>query len=578
MLKYIKLPLLFISLALIAMTGCGGSGGPSYSSSSSTPSLRSISVTPANSSIAGSTTRQFTATGTYSNSTTQNITNLVTWSSSSTSIATISNTSGSRGLASALSSTGTTTVSATYSGRTGSTRLTVTSATIVSISVTPANPSIARGGTQQFTATGTFSDSTTQDITTSVTWASNDASVTISNTIGSKGLATAVSVGSATISATFGGRTGTTTMTVTPPALTTITITPVNPISQVTSTVQFTARGTYSDNSTEDITSSVTWSSSNTSVATINSSGLATTTDTTGFSTITATLGSVSGTTRLTVALVVVPGSPTLFFSDLIWGPKTGWENSSTKGAAVTIWGKNLGSPSASSKITVNGADIISTNSTYIAEWGTISPARNLERITFWLNNTCADGAGTITVTVNGVISNALPFTVTSGTIYFISVSAGNNSNNGRYATAQGSPNGPFRDLYMFNPGLDSSHSAGSRNPSGDGQYIVYVRGGTYTTQDVDDAMIALRGPYGGTTRQKALIGYPGETPVINTSAANRGLVWNADYSPYGRNSYFTFAKLTGYSGTTAFDSLGDYNRFIGNTMQESRVPTPAPV
>ena len=49
--------------------------------------------------------------------------------------------------------------------------LTVTAATLQSIAVTPANPSIAKGPTQQFTATGTYSDSSTQNLTSQVTWA-----------------------------------------------------------------------------------------------------------------------------------------------------------------------------------------------------------------------------------------------------------------------------------------------------------------------------------------------------------------------------------------------------------------------
>ena len=46
-----------------------------------------------------------------------------------------------------------------------------------SIAVTPANPSVAKGLTQQFTATGTYSDSSTQNLTSQVTWASATTSV-----------------------------------------------------------------------------------------------------------------------------------------------------------------------------------------------------------------------------------------------------------------------------------------------------------------------------------------------------------------------------------------------------------------
>ena len=82
----------------------------------------------------------------------------------------------------------------------GSTTLTVTDATLVSIEVTPAAPSITNSLTQQFTATGTLSDSSTQDLTTQVTWASSDSAVaTVSNAAGSNGLATtATGVGTTT--------------------------------------------------------------------------------------------------------------------------------------------------------------------------------------------------------------------------------------------------------------------------------------------------------------------------------------------------------------------------------------------
>ena len=50
-------------------------------------------------------------------------------------------------------------------------------AVLQSIAVTPANPAVAKGLTQQFTATGTFSDNTTQNLTSQVTWASATTSV-----------------------------------------------------------------------------------------------------------------------------------------------------------------------------------------------------------------------------------------------------------------------------------------------------------------------------------------------------------------------------------------------------------------
>ena len=87
---------------------------------------------------------------------------------------------------------------------------------LVSIAVTPANPSTARGATQQFSATGTFSDNTTQDLTASATWSSSASSVaTVGNASGSKGSATSFGTGTTTITAASGGRSGSTALTVT---------------------------------------------------------------------------------------------------------------------------------------------------------------------------------------------------------------------------------------------------------------------------------------------------------------------------------------------------------------------------
>ena len=82
-----------------------------------------------------------------------------------------------------------------------------------SITVTPANTSIAVDSTQQFTATGTASDGATLDITSRVTWTSSDPSVTFSSK--KNGLATAVAAGTSTVTATLGDASGSTILTVT---------------------------------------------------------------------------------------------------------------------------------------------------------------------------------------------------------------------------------------------------------------------------------------------------------------------------------------------------------------------------
>jgi hypothetical protein len=254
--------------------------------------LVSISVTPANPSIAKGKTQQFTATGTFSDGTTQNLTSTATWSSSSVTVATINTT----GLATAAG-TGSTTIQASSGGVNGSTTLTVTPATLVSIAVTPANPTVSKGGTQQFAATGTLSDGTTQDLTSTATWSSSAVTVA---TINAAGLATAGGTGTTTIQAASSGITGSTTLTVTAATLVSMAVTPANPSVPKGGTQQFTATGTFSDGTTQNLTSTATWKSSAVTVATINAAGLATAV-TIGSTTIQATSGSISGSTTMSV-------------------------------------------------------------------------------------------------------------------------------------------------------------------------------------------------------------------------------------------------------------------------------------
>ncbi len=82
---------------------------------------------------------------------------------------------------------------------------------LTTIMVTPAVPSISVGGTQSFTATGTYSDNSTKNLTTSVTWSSADATVA---TISSQGVAAGASVGSTLITGASGSINGSTTLTV----------------------------------------------------------------------------------------------------------------------------------------------------------------------------------------------------------------------------------------------------------------------------------------------------------------------------------------------------------------------------
>ena len=268
-----------------------------YKPSSLTPAnLGSITLSPASPTLHTGSTELFTATGVFPG-VTQPLQS-VTWSSSNQAVATISNGTTNGGAAFGLTA-GTTTITACAGNICGSTTLTVTAVTsLASIAVTPANPSVPMTSTEQFIATGTYGNGSTADITASVTWSSGTAAVA---TINASGLATTLTTGTSTIKATLGAISGSTTLTVTPLALLTIVLTPAPANTFVTDTLQFTATGTFNNESTQDLTSSVTWSSSNTAAATIDSSGLATGVAT-GTTTIEAVSGGINASTPTTIA------------------------------------------------------------------------------------------------------------------------------------------------------------------------------------------------------------------------------------------------------------------------------------
>src|ERR1700757_4356626 len=165
------------------------------------------------------------------------------------------------------------------------------------ITVTPASQDIPAGSTQQFKATGTYTNRSTKDLTQTVMWSTSAADVV---TIAATGLATAHATGTATIQAVQAGITGSTNLTVSSAAVASIAVAPATPGSLPSGgsgvslpqgvPVQFIATGTNTDGSTTDITNSVTWGSTAPNVASITSTGVVTGVSA-GTTTIQATLG-----------------------------------------------------------------------------------------------------------------------------------------------------------------------------------------------------------------------------------------------------------------------------------------------
>jgi hypothetical protein len=274
--------LVLILCSLTLWVACGSKGQSGGSGSFSAPSLSSLRVTPAAISIAAGETQQFTATGTFSDNSTKDMTSSVTWSSSDSTFATIN----SAGLGTGVG-VGVLTVTAQSGSVQGAASLTVTNAAanLTSITLSPLASSMPVNTTQQFTATGSYGDGSSRDLTALVSWSSSAAANAI---IDANGLATSVAAGSTTITATLGHVTQSTTLTVTAPNITAISITPDGLTLGIGINQQYTVTATYSDGSTQDLVSGVTWSSSSAATATVDNSGLATTMAA-GSTTLTAT-------------------------------------------------------------------------------------------------------------------------------------------------------------------------------------------------------------------------------------------------------------------------------------------------
>jgi trimeric autotransporter adhesin len=298
--KRIYTALLVLSTLIIATIVIHGCGVISYEGKKVT----SVSIDPVNNTavggavtIAAQTVQQFKVTGHYSDSTTSDVSSESTWSTSDPSVATVSAT----GLATAVASSGTCMITVTSQGMTASLQLTITNLPIQTITVSPDTVTLNRGFTGQFTATGLFSNGSStisQDITDLATWSSTTTSVA---TIDAHGVATAVSSGTTAIAAQWSGKTSNTaTLTVSNLALMSIELSITGSPNDCGNTAQMTAIGTFEDNSTQDMTSQVVWSSENPANATVDSSGLVSAVAA-GHATITATAGGITGSIQITV-------------------------------------------------------------------------------------------------------------------------------------------------------------------------------------------------------------------------------------------------------------------------------------
>jgi len=255
--------------------------------------VSALSVAPTAVTILAGATAQLQAT------TTDSLGNVltgraVTWASNNSAVTVNGN-----GLVTGAGS-GSATITATSEGKSGTATVTVTTVPVASVTVTPASANLQTGQTVQLTATARDASGNTLSGRV-MTWTSTNTSVV---TVNGSGLVGGAGAGSATITATSEGQSGTSTVTVTFVPVASVTVTPASASVQVGQTVQLTA--TPRDANGNALSGrAVTWSSTNTTVATVSGTGLVRGA-TAGSATITATSEGQSGTSAVTVTVAPV--------------------------------------------------------------------------------------------------------------------------------------------------------------------------------------------------------------------------------------------------------------------------------
>jgi|GEM_PF-2734922 len=263
------------------------------------PPLALIEVVPAIVTLAVGSVQQFRAIALYTDGTTTDVTAQAVWSSSTPTVAAIDATGGS---ATALGP-GIAIVTASFGVHQGHAYLPVSTnggPVLMYIRVMPPYPTIGVGGTQTFIATAKYSDGSSVDVTSQAVWSS--ATPTVATVSG--GVATGVSVGTANITATFGGMSDTRPLEVTAVATKTVTSINVTATSTTVSgggTLQMTATATYSDLTTADVTSQAAWQTSDVTLATVSSTGVLTAGNVPGIVDVLASFGGKTGSIPITI-------------------------------------------------------------------------------------------------------------------------------------------------------------------------------------------------------------------------------------------------------------------------------------
>jgi len=302
-----------ITTGNVTVTASGTTNGTHFSAAAeltvTSVVVTSLQVTPITASVPVGFEQAFIATAILSDGSSLDITNnaALSWTSSDPSIATIitGKATGKAGGTATITASGT----ANNIHFSATAALTVTSAVVTGFQITPVAASVPAGLQQQFVATATLSDGSSLDITnnTALSWSSNSPTIVTINSRG--GLATGITLGNATITATgiVNGIhiSATAALTVTNAVAIALQVTPATESIPVGFDQAFVATAILSDGSSLGVTSNalLNWSSSDPAIAAITS-GIAIGRGE-GVATITA-YGSINGTNLSATAELTV--------------------------------------------------------------------------------------------------------------------------------------------------------------------------------------------------------------------------------------------------------------------------------
>ena len=384
---------------------------------------------------------------------------------------------------------------------------------LTSIAVTPASPSVAKGLTQQFTATGTYTDGSTANLTASVTWASATPSVA---TISSTGLAQSLATGTTNITAALGSVT--------------------SPIDTLTVNADSTSTAVSSSVNPSAFGQSVTFTATVTNTS-VNGSG-----------TPTGSVQFVIDGSNFGSAVALVNGSASI--SDAALNV-----NGSPHTVSVTYTnsdGNYTGSTSPNFSQTVNA------DSTSTAVSSSVNPSAFGQSVTFTaaVSNTSANGVGTPTgsvqfvidgsnfgsavALVNGSASISDAALNVNGSPHTVSVTYTNSDGNFTGST------GTLTNGQTVNADSTSTAVSSSVNPSAFGQSV------TFTATVTNISVNGSGTPTGSVQFVIDGSNFGSAVALVNGSASISDAALNVNGSPHTITAVYTDSdgNFTGSTGT----------------------------